>query len=234
MNTMRLYILQHKLKAGVYAMLVLATIISMILVRVHLILQPQDRSNYDFLLRNLFLAWIPALIATLGHALASSRKSYIYLILPLGTLLWLIFFPNAPYLLTDFQHLRLYSDSPSLWFDVVLVIWCAFTGLFLGLVSLYLMQQVVSRLFGRTAGWVFVVLATAICSAGIYVGRFQRFTSLGVLRSPFLFVGQVLEQTRASTPSPWVFVPLYALFLLFIYLMVRFFGSLVDEDAQAS
>jgi uncharacterized membrane protein len=56
----------------------------------------------------------------------------------LACLPWLEFTPNAPYLLTDFQHLRLYSDSPQIWFDVFLVICFAFTGLFLGLLSFYL------------------------------------------------------------------------------------------------
>ncbi len=232
MNTIRAYVLQHKARVGVYSMLALATILSMILVRLRFNQDLAERNNYVFLIRNLFLAWIPALIASLAHPLASPRKTFVYVILPISIVIWLIFFPNAPYLLTDFQHLRLYNDSPSLWFDVVVVIWCAFTGLFLGLTSLYLMHEIVRRLFGRTVGWTFVVVATAICSAGIYIGRFLRFTSWGFLRSPFGFAGQVLQESRPSTPGPIAFVSLYGLFLLFVYLIVRFFGSLVEEEAQ--
>ena len=60
---------------------------------------------------------------------------------------WLLFFPNAPYILTDFIHLRPRTGVP-LWYDLILVVTYALTGMFLGLVSLYLMQSLVRRAFG--------------------------------------------------------------------------------------
>ncbi len=234
MKAIQAYFRQHRLRMVVYSMLGLATIVCMILVRLRFSQNLEDRNNYLFLIRNLFLAWVPALIAVITHGLASPRRSFLYVILPLGSVLWLIFFPNAPYLLTDFQHLRLYHDSPQLWFDVVLVIWCAFTGLFLGLASLYLMHQLVGGAFGPGVGWAFAIASILICSTGIYIGRFLRFTSWGLLRSPFGFAGDVLEQTHRTTPNPFAFVSLYAVFLIFVYLMVRFFASLVEEDEPAA
>ena len=50
-------------------------------------------------------------------------------------LMWLAFFPNAPYLLTDLIHLRPQSDCP-FWFDWLLFVSMAGAGLLIGLVSL--------------------------------------------------------------------------------------------------
>src|SRR5213076_482065 len=62
----------------------------------------------DFLVWNLFLAWIP-LIAAL--ALDDVRTTPLALNLPLLGF-WLAFFPNAPYLLTDLVHLNDFGHGP--------------------------------------------------------------------------------------------------------------------------
>lgn len=46
---------------------------------------------------------------------------------PIG-LLWLLFFPNASYIVTDFVHLRAAASAP-LWYDVVLIAPFAFAGM---------------------------------------------------------------------------------------------------------
>ena len=93
---------------------------------------------YRFLDWNLFLAWIPLALAL--AALASSRHGRGFLTFVLG-ILWLLFFPNAPYMLTDFIHLRQSPTTP-LWYDGLMISSFAWTALLLGLVSLYLMQTI--------------------------------------------------------------------------------------------
>jgi uncharacterized membrane protein len=88
------------------------------------------------LLWNLFLAWIPFIIAYFTYT-TSIRRRWLYFIVPISAILWLVFFPNAPYILTDFQHLSYVSGEIPVWYDVILLIWFSFTGLFLGMVSLF-------------------------------------------------------------------------------------------------
>src|SRR5687767_11507135 len=71
---------------------------------------------YDFLPWNLFLAWIP-LLAAVGVYDAARRGAKPARLLPLAAI-WLLFLPNAPYLLTDYVHLGSRDDAP-LWFDIV-------------------------------------------------------------------------------------------------------------------
>src|SRR3982751_5903070 len=82
--------------------------------------------NYTFLIWNLFLAWLPLMFA-LGvcrQYQAGARGGW-----KLGSLaaLWLLFFPNAPYIFTDLIHLNNYFRH-HYWVDLSLILLFAFTG----------------------------------------------------------------------------------------------------------
>ena len=94
--------------------------------------------SYRFLDWNLFLAWIPLVLAF--GVYAAARRRHVLTAAGLG-LLWLLFFPNAPYLVTDFVHLRGPSAAP-LWFDSMMLTAFASTGLLLGFLSLYVIHAV--------------------------------------------------------------------------------------------
>jgi len=158
--------------------------------------------RYVFLLWNLFLAWIPYALALavrrlafgthLGSAVASApvRPSAIAL-----AVAWLFFYPNAPYILTDFIHLirtpvrvqpghPLITENALLWYDIILHACFAFIGHMIGLISLLILHRGVRRKYGRRWGWTFVVLATALGGYGIYLGRFERLNSWDIVRNP--------------------------------------------------
>jgi uncharacterized membrane protein len=141
-------------------------------------------SHFQFLVWNLFLAWIPLVLAALIHRIAARRGDLARLIVVPGALVWLLFFPNAPYIVTDFVHLGQFHDNVPGWFDVMLISWYAWTGLMLGVVSLRLMQEIVARAMGSRVGWLFVVLVTVAGSIGIYLGRFLRWNSWNLFQAP--------------------------------------------------
>jgi len=62
--------------------------------------------GYLHLLWNLFLAWLPALSSLAAYNLYRKRSFLSWMIISACVLIWLIFFPNAPYLLTDLMHLQ--------------------------------------------------------------------------------------------------------------------------------
>jgi len=136
---------------------------------------------YDFLAWNLFLAWIPLAAAVAAYD-TQRRAAWTGRLFVAGAV-WLLFLPNAPYLLTDLVHLGSRDDAP-LWFDVVLFTGFAWTGTLLGFLSLYLMQVVVRRLAGMAWSWAFVVGSLTACSFGIYLGRSLRWNSWAVLTNP--------------------------------------------------
>jgi len=119
-----------------------------------------------FLVWNLFLAWMPLPFARLSYRMEMHGGGARYLVV-LPAAVWLLFFPNAPSILTDFLHLSLFPDNVPEWFDVTVIAWFAMTGLMLGVVSLRLMQEVVARAAGTRVAWVFVVAVTALGSFGV-------------------------------------------------------------------
>jgi uncharacterized membrane protein len=148
--------------------------------------------SYAFLVWNLFLAWVPLGFSILAD-LSFKKRGWNCALTVLWGFDWLVFFPNAPYIVTDFLHLGP-ADPIPLWFDLILILSFALTGLFLGFISLYLMQNLVTKVFGRRVGWVFVVLVLGLCGFGIYLGRFVGWNSWDVLVDPANLVGDVLNR----------------------------------------
>ena len=140
-----------------------------------------DTSNFRYLIWNLFLAWIPFALAVFVYDRWRRRRGGL-LLLALGVL-WLLFFPNAPYIATDFVHLRHDPQAP-FWYDAVTIAAFAWMGVLLGFASLYLMQTVVRQWRGAVAGWIFAFGAIALGSLGIYLGRFLRLNSWDAVEHP--------------------------------------------------
>lgn len=171
------------------------------------------RLLYTFLLWNLFLAWLPFLFAW-----AAYRKPFITVIY--GPL-WLLFFPNAPYLVTDFIHLRQFDAVP-IWYDAIMLFTFALTGLMLGFLSLYMMQSLVARRFGGVWSWLFAVAAVGMSGYGVYVGRFLRWNSWDVFRQPMSLLADVAN----SLLNPAYFLKTYTVsfslsaIMLFAYVVM--------------
>lgn len=189
-----------------------------------------ESGRHANLIWNLFLAWIPFMLAYFAHAVSWQRLS-LYLIIPLIAFLWLIFFPNAPYMLTDLQDLARRAAGAPLWYDVIVIVWCSWTGMLLGLISLYLMQDIIARNFGRTAGWVFVFVISALSSFGIYIGRFVRLNSWDILQDPAETAQEILGLVIDPSMRLAAFTLLYTIFFLFVFLLLYSFSHMLREQS---
>ena len=91
-----------------------------------------------FMVWNLFLAWLPWLFA-LPMRLLPSRRGHGWKVMPWFAA-WLLFLPNAPYMITDLLHVR-YSDHAPVWFDASMLFLFAWTGCLLGFHSLRVVHE---------------------------------------------------------------------------------------------
>ena len=201
-------------------------VVAMVAVRVAY----SGNSFYESLVWNLMLAWLPFVFALYvydGYRRGAARAQLL-----VGGLFWLLFFPNAPYIVTDFKWLRSWKGAP-LWFDVILVSAGAWAGLLLGFISLYLMQAVVRRVLGALNAWLFVLAVLVVSSFGIYLGRFQRSNSWDVFVRPRTFAGDVWS--RLSDPGEHARVVavtvLFTAFLAATYLVFYAFLRFSGPDA---
>ncbi len=220
---------KHKHLILIFILLVMASAICLFLATIRM--SRSDSARYNFLLWNLMLAWIPFLFAAFAYVLANIRKRFLYLLVFASALAWLIFFPNAPYILTDFQHLSYVTDGIPVWYDVILIVWFAWTGLLLGIVSLYLMQEIITRMLGKSASWLFVIVVSVLGSFGVYVGRFMRWNSWDVWHRPMALLLDIWDQLRhpMANKDTFIFTIIFSTLFLFIYITVTLVGNFAVE-----
>jgi len=161
---------------------------------------------------NLVLAWVPFVLALVVYV-RSRSMSRPALVALAGV--WLLFFPNAPYIVTDLKHIGDAGRIPVL-YDVLFLSAAAWTGLLLGLTSLFLVHAVARRMLGAVSAWGLVVGVLAASSFGIYLGRVQRWNSWDVFIRPEALLGQIAEGFHAA---PLALTVLLTSFLLASYLV---------------
>jgi len=184
--------------------------------------------HYGALVWNLFLAWIPLLLALAVYD--GFRRGAAWPRLFAGGSLWLLFFPNAPYIVTDLKHLRTWDGMP-IWYDVVLASGAAWAGLALGFVSLYLMQAVVRRLVGAVNAWFFALGVLGLSSFGIYLGRFQRWNSWDLFVQPHALLADVSMRVARPLDHPRT-VAVTVLFTAFLAATYLVFYSFLSASAS--
>jgi uncharacterized membrane protein len=164
---------------------------------------------YGFLAWNLLLAWTPVGFALCFDRLRGRARP---LAVPAG-LLWLLFLPNAPYVLTDFVHLGHEPGGP-LWLDATMLSAFAATALMLGFLSLLVVGGCVEAVFGRTAAILAAILTLAVASIGVALGRYPGWNSWDVITTPSLLPSLL----RGSwTPHMSVFALAFAATLTVVY-----------------
>jgi len=146
-----------------------------------------------FLAWNLVLAWMP-----LAAALGFTRSRQWWSRLGCGVA-WLLFLPNAPYLVTDLVHLR--GNENELWRHILEFGFAAWTGMLLGVVSLRIVHVDIERRHNACTGWLLVALATGLCAIGVVIGRFQRWNSWDLVIRPRAVAASTFDWVRAPVSN---------------------------------
>jgi uncharacterized membrane protein len=183
--------------------------------------------NFRFLVWNLFLAWLPYLWSLWALSIHQRQSRRWWLLLLPGTL-WLLFFPNAPYLVTDLIHLRSYPPVP-LWYDIGMLISFAWAGCFLAVASLYVMHQIIRDYTGRVVSWMIVIGVMGLCGLGIYMGRFLRWNSWDI----FLYPTEVIGDIAHRLAHPFSNLQTYGVTLMFAAFLFVCYWTFVSMKRRA-
>ena len=207
---------------GVVLCVASATAVALLGIRV----SRTDDPHFAFLAWNLGLAWIPLALSL--ALLAAHRLRFPAWTLAGGIAVWLLFLPNAPYILTDYIHLAPDSRVP-LWFDFVLIGAFATAGLLLGFASVFLVQVIVSERLGSLAGWSLSMAVFVFSAVGIYVGRVLRFNSWDALQEPGALASLALARLEDPLGNSLLVatVLLFTSFLVVAYLALCLTGMVM-------
>ena len=171
--------------------------------------------RYITLLWNLFLAWIPFQLSTSLTKRKPYNKWHQYFLLAA----WLLFFPNALYIITD---------------DAILLFTSSVTGLIMAFASLFkveifLQQKIKHSLVNRL-----IVGCLFVGSFGVYLGRFLRYNSWDIITDPLNLLSQVVAPFALPLQHyrTWgVTVLLTCLFSL-LYFAVKKLPGLIKEPGN--
>ncbi len=165
--------------------------------------------SFIFLAWNLFLAFIPWWIS--NYLKKKERLGFVHI--PL-LVLWLLFLPNSPYILTDLFHLRPREYFP-LWYDLVLVLSFALIGMMVFLKSLKDMFGMLQKYIKPTYLAIIIPFIFWLISFGLYLGRYLRFNSWNVINHPFQLMRQSFGILFEKDTIAFTFI--FSIFLAFLY-----------------
>jgi uncharacterized membrane protein len=172
--------------------------------------------TFIFLVWNLFLAWVPYWIAISIKKVYTRTRSRIVAFGMVVT--WLLFFPNAPYILTDLLHLHNRHPVP-FWYDLMMIVSFAWTGLMLGFISLHEVRIFIKNISSEKLSWIFTFITTILCGFGIYLGRCLRWNTWDILTKPGLLIQDILVSMTDSMAIKITII--FSVFLLLGYITLN-------------
>jgi uncharacterized membrane protein len=178
-----------------------------------------DSLMFLFLNWNLILAILPWIIT---QAVQYNRIQLSRFKLSMLIFVWILFFPNSPYILTDLFHLHKGGDMP-LWYDLVLILSFAFTGLLFGMLSLMRIEQYLQKYFSHRTVIMAIGFMLFLSGFGVYLGRYLRFNSWDLITAPYQLLSEVGNRfvSPSHHPRTWGMTLVLGLFLNLVYFTIR-------------
>jgi uncharacterized membrane protein len=200
-----------------YSLMVLVVICFLSTVLRHII---TGRPNYYFLNWNLLLAAVPWFISLLVSSRFVVGKPKVLTVILF--IFWLLFFPNAPYLITDLYYLRNHTER-MFWYDLIMILIFTWTGLFLGFYSLDRIKKIWFGKISNVKNILIICGLLFVCAFGIYLGRYLRWNSWEIFVEPKEFFRDVFDRFINPTEHrrTWGFTLLMGSFLNIAYWTLR-------------
>ena len=175
---------------------------------------------------NIFLAWIPYILS--GYFEQYKRKEKWKQFFLFGS--WLIFFPNALYIVTDLVHLQSESNMPW-WYDVLLVFASSFIGIVLAFISLRKAEFYLQSVFSKQAVTACIAGILFLGSFGVYLGRFQRWNSWDVLNNPIALGMDIFSKiiNPVDNYKVWAITILFTAVFSMLYFFIKILPQAIAE-----
>lgn len=176
-----------------------------------------DSNFLLYLIWNIFLAFLPFLLSASLLWYKNQPKTY-PIVFIFGLAIWLILFPNAPYLVTDIIHLGANPSIP-FWYDAILLFTSAWIGVYLGIYSLFHIEQIFLSWCSKKKTDLIILIIILFSSLGIYLGRFLRWNSWDVFIQPKYIFSDVLDifSKPFNHPDAYITIIVFFVFITISY-----------------
>ena len=184
-----------------------------------------------FLLWNFFLALIPLALSSLLVQM-NHQKMGVFSMLFVGVC-WMLFFPNAPYMLTDFIHLA-YGHPHWMFLDILTISWFAVSALLAALISMNDISNVLLSRYHRKRVSVMVLGLSMLTGFGIYLGRYLRFNSWDIINQPDVLFLQIGERfiDPLSHSKTWFITIGFGMLIYLVYMGLVYVGKEISEQQK--
>lgn len=169
-----------------------------------------------FVMWNLFLAGLPLLFSYCINQVTEQLTRW-------GLFgLWLLFFPNSAYIVTDLFHLEELNSMPP-WYDSLLLFTAAFNGIVMGIASFLNIEQFLKRNMSPRMFNTVVFSLFALGGYGIYLGRYKRWNSWDIFANPLSLLQSILHDLRNPLHNTqwWSMSLLFATWMFIVYRYCR-------------
>ena len=174
--------------------------------------------SFIYIIWNIFLAFVPFLISVILLRLNEINKLKTSIFIIIG-FIWLLFIPNAHYIITDLIHVGEVKYVPVV-YDVFLLFSAALVGLLFGLYSLSHMEKIIKTKFSKRATSLSMLVIFLLIGFGIYIGRFMRFNSWDFFSNHISILNSFHEIFSNNTDYIEVFLYII-LFSFFVYVSFK-------------
>jgi len=194
--------------------------------------------GHVYMIWNVILAWVPleivSLISYINLKFESKGRVKIATIF-LG-IMWLLFYPNSTYIITDFIHLSsneyhiinpnyfaysnesrfIFNDNINIWFDFVNIGIGVWIGYVVGFISLYIIQHSLIKKYNSIITWISVSIVHLLTGFAIYIGRFNRWNSWDIIFHPTNIITIIQSSTNLKALK---FTLLFGIFSFILYII---------------
>ncbi len=164
----------------------------------------QATSDYDFLLWNLFLGFLPLAVAWVLDYLGSGLNKYIFYFM---SFVWLIFYPNAPYMMSDVIHVE--GNDLTIIYNGLIIFSLATLSLFYGFLSIKIMYRLFEEREGKKLANLSLAFALLFSCLGFYMGRILRLNSWDIFTRPWEVVKETFNGLWPISEHPETYIIMF-------------------------
>ncbi|MFR8086615.1 MAG: DUF1361 domain-containing protein [Leuconostoc gelidum] len=147
-------------------------------------------THFTFLNWNVFLSLLPFDFAVIVATTHFKMIKSVFLVL------WLLFFPNTMYMMTDFIHLYAIGtnlNQATQYFNYAILATGIFIGVGLGILSLEIVTHAIFKQHVHVVYFSVTAVVSVVSAFGIYLGRYMRLNSWDVFTQFSTVVDNVLS-----------------------------------------